>query len=203
MSERSFISPGPVIPISRTAKSASSGSVSSDIGSPITLLKLPSVFQTFPAVERTDAINSFVVVFPTLPVTPTRLALQFFEYSYPSLPSAFTVSSTRIIGISEPSGILEQRAQPAPAAITEGRKLCPSTLSPTIAMKSEPSSTSLESVQTELIFAEPSPIRLPPQRLASSATVGILLANLTFITVFPFVFFSSRKLLEHRVLDYD
>ena len=46
---------------------------------PISLLKLPAVFNTLYFCESTEAIISFVLVFPTLPVIPTTLISSDFR----------------------------------------------------------------------------------------------------------------------------
>ena len=70
MSQSAFISPGWFVPISRTRNSASSGQFITVIGSPMWLLKFPSV----PGQARNVFRNSLVVVFPADPVTPATFA---------------------------------------------------------------------------------------------------------------------------------
>ena len=73
MDASSCISPKWSIPISRTATSCSSVRLKMVSGSPIPLLKFPSVLRTLYFRERTEAIVSLVLVLPTLPVMPTTL----------------------------------------------------------------------------------------------------------------------------------
>ena len=72
------ISPKSLIPISRTATSSSSVSLKTVSGSPISLLKLPSVFNTLYFSDKTELIVSLVLVLPTLPVIPTTLTSRLF-----------------------------------------------------------------------------------------------------------------------------
>ena len=88
MSQRWAISPGWFVPISRTRKSASFGQLRMVIGSPMWLLKLPSVAWTLPTVERNALTSSFVVVLPAEPVMATTFALSERRYSFATRSSS-------------------------------------------------------------------------------------------------------------------
>ena len=88
------ISPGSLIPISKTAASAAKSASQMEIGTPNWPLLLPLVPVTFRPAESAAVTISLVVVFPTLPVMPITGILRRFRYAAPSAWSAFTVSST-------------------------------------------------------------------------------------------------------------
>ena len=68
---RGWISPGWFMPISSTAISSAALARSSMRGTPMWLLKLPSVFSTRNRRLKTAAVKSFVLVLPLLPVIAT------------------------------------------------------------------------------------------------------------------------------------
>ena len=67
------------MPISTTATWCSLRIRSSVRGTPISLLKFPSVFSTRYFSASTAAMNSLVLVLPTLPVMPTTFTGSFFR----------------------------------------------------------------------------------------------------------------------------
>jgi len=73
MAAKRAISPAWFIPISMAAARCSARSRNRDSGKPISLLKLPSVFNTGPSGRSAAANSSLVLVLPTEPVTPTTL----------------------------------------------------------------------------------------------------------------------------------
>ena len=68
--DSTLISPSALMPISITAAPWLSLSLKSVLGSPMSLLKLPSVRSVSYLAESAAYIMSFVEVLPTLPVTP-------------------------------------------------------------------------------------------------------------------------------------
>ena len=76
--ESNSISPKPLIPISSTRISVSSGASKIVWQNPISLLWLRGVLKVLNFSERTDAASSFVVVFPELPVIATTVKFSFF-----------------------------------------------------------------------------------------------------------------------------
>ena len=71
ISHRRAISPSPLMPISMTAASWREARRSSVCGTPMWLLRLPSVFNVINRSARMAAIMSLVVVLPLLPLTAT------------------------------------------------------------------------------------------------------------------------------------
>ena len=74
------ISPALLMPISKTAALCTGISEKSMSGRPVSLFKLPSVFNVLYRADSTAWQNSFVVVFPTLPVTASTFTSKRLRY---------------------------------------------------------------------------------------------------------------------------
>ncbi len=106
--------PLPLAPISSTRKRVSAATRRAVSGSPISLLKEPSVYTVLPIRPSSWAIRSLVPVFPAEPVRPiTVVPTARAVTAWASRPSAGTTSSTTTAGT--PTG-REARTATAPRA---------------------------------------------------------------------------------------
>ena len=157
------ISPGAFIPISRIATRCASFQRKIVSGSPIRLLKFPSVLRTLPRLPATAAVISFVVDLPLLPVIATHGAVSFARQLDATSPSARSVSATSTAAI--PAGSFVPRCTttpPAPAACASPTKSCPSKCAPRIATKRSPAVSFRVSIVTAAKDRSPDPDAIRP-----------------------------------------
>ena len=155
----SAIWPVPRIPISTTATSVPSGSPISDIGTPISVLRLPGVPSAATPAARSIATRmSLVVVLPVAPVIPTTRAPLRSRASRPAAWSTATGSGATSTGRRMPwhSPSIQRHADSpttaaaAPSRSASGACWPPSALSPRTPTNRLPGTISRESTRRAL-----------------------------------------------------
>ena len=171
------ISPGWLVPTSKTPARLSRSSCSRERGTPTSLLKLAGLAATFPSGERRVRRNSRVVVLPLDPVMATTGRPKRRRQARASLPRALRVSSTSTWGREPSPGGRSTSEAAARRPMEASRKSWASKRSPLSATNRSPSSTLRESVQIRRTRS-PGPAwrsRPPVARATKPSSMGSLI----------------------------